>query len=82
MAHKSCYKIESAHSDTNVFIVDTGKNRILMFRDQLRMSRYYFNHCKEGDILDYSVGRSVSAWDLEIITPTILVCILKECSKL
>lgn len=82
MAHKSCHQIESAHSDANVFIVDTSKNRILMFRDQFRMSRYYFDHCKEGDILDCSVRRSVSARDLEIITPTILICILKECSKL
>lgn len=63
-AHKSCYKIESAHSDTDVIIIDTGKNRILMFCDQFGMGRYYFDHCKEGDVLDCSVGRSVSTRDL------------------
>lgn len=62
--HKSCDKIESAHSDANVFIIDTGENRVLMFCDQFRMGRYYFNHCKEGDVLDCSVERSVSARDL------------------
>lgn len=55
MAHESSYEIESAHSDTNVLVIDAGKNRVLMFCDQFGVGGYYFNHCKEGDVLDCSV---------------------------
>jgi hypothetical protein len=64
LAHKSNHEIESVHSDTDVLIINTSEDRILVLCDQIGMGRYDFDHREEGNALDCSVGRLVSGREI------------------
>jgi hypothetical protein len=44
-------KVQSSHSNTDILIVDTGQNCILVLRNEMRVGRNYFDHREKCNIL-------------------------------
>ncbi len=46
-------KVESTHPYTDVLIIDTGQNSILVLGNEVGMCRHNLHHSQEGNVLDY-----------------------------